>query len=1067
MRRRIGITVLVVLLVMLMVTAVACQERDADGLIKLNKPSNLAVNGSTLSWDSVDNAQEYFIGVNGEEKGTTTNTTYNLAEIVSGYGNFDITVRAYGDGEKYGTSDKSDVFVYRKGNALDTPVVVIDEETKKASWQAIENCNVYEVKVYNGKNQLVDSVETQDTYYVFEKNGEDGKNIYAAYDKYTITVVAKPDEALPQYDVSATASATYINSVVLETPVFSTMTTMLRWNKIENATSYVLRMTKPDGTYVDATTTGTSYQRSKFTFDQVGDYYFTIQAINKDNSEVFKSSDFTEKSEEFKVTKLEGIDPEDIQLSYSAEGKATLSWKIAASSLANNFNVSLKALLANGETQLDSSLTSKTISNEITYVVGDLYDVYNYAGADSVTPEVGATMLVYNMDGVLKVQRDGADFTVYDEDGNAVKYEDFVPSASVDIVYKADAEEGKNYVLMPCEYNLEDGSLAVQDKGEEQEVYGADGKQLYYFETEDGLEIKKYVEYDEEGNVLNHVFELSLDSIFIQEVTTGGGSETVTTYTPLISDPDYYGKLYDISIATGNSGVKFEYGNDVFADAQYLSYMIPDKNAFGYWVITNAGEYAYMVINNFANPSNTDTYSIEGNIDFGGYAVVNIKDFYGKIEGNDHTVANMVITNKRLTENGVVEVNDSADTLNYSLFGDIKAGASLNRVFFVGMSLQEIDLEKLAEEVKNIYIAPLALNNYGSISRVVMQSDSIDVDSANIAGLVFNNYNSISNAQVYATLKGRNVAGVAYNNISMSADSFARLLNCGFYGDIECNIGEYMLDGVTKLYGAGLAVINETKASDGTVALVSGCESIGNITVNGEALEGVYAGGLVAVNSSTITRSYAGEFTLNNVYKSVVANGNNGYAGGFVAYNTGAITDCYSTGKASASQYAGGFVGLNEGKITSCYATGNTTVGGAYNGAFAGLSNGSIDKCVSYSTDTWAKDEYTDIFKSSEQLESIVGVLYPDGNAQMTLVSGHGFRNPLINGLIYTKEYTVSMLPGTDDVVAKGIFVGTDSQVTELEGVGDNIFGNNTKGSRVVVALSNETAVKYIYGTVR
>ena len=83
-------------------------------------------------------------------------------------------------------------------------------------------------------------------------------------------------------------------------------------------------------------------------------------------------------------------------------------------------------MLANGETQLDSSLTSKTISNEITYVVGDLYDVYNYAGADSVTPEIGATMLVYNMDGVLKVQRDGADITVYDEDGNWVEIVDAI-----------------------------------------------------------------------------------------------------------------------------------------------------------------------------------------------------------------------------------------------------------------------------------------------------------------------------------------------------------------------------------------------------------------------------------------------------------------------------------------------------------------------------------------------------------------------------------------------------------------------------------------------------------------
>ena len=111
MRKKISITVLVVLLAVLMITMTACREKDENGLYKLDKPSNLAINGSTLSWDSVSDAVEYYIAINGEEKTSTANTTYNLAEIVSGYGNFNVTVRAYGDGKKYGTSDWSDVFV--------------------------------------------------------------------------------------------------------------------------------------------------------------------------------------------------------------------------------------------------------------------------------------------------------------------------------------------------------------------------------------------------------------------------------------------------------------------------------------------------------------------------------------------------------------------------------------------------------------------------------------------------------------------------------------------------------------------------------------------------------------------------------------------------------------------------------------------------------------------------------------------------------------------------------------------------------------------------------------------
>ena len=1065
MRKRISITVLVVLLAVLMITMTACREKDENGLYKLDKPSNLAINGSTLSWDSVSDAVEYYIAINGEEKTSTANTTYNLAEIVSGYGNFNVTVRAYGDGKKYGTSDWSDVFVYRKGNALDTPVVTVNASEKKAEWQAVENSASYEVKVYDGENLLLDSKETTDTFYVFNKTGDDGKDVYADYDKYKITVVAKPDEANVQYDVSVAGTAFYINSKVLDTPVFSSLTSTVRWNKVENAKSYTLRLTHEDGTYQEFSTTGTSYQRSKFTFDKAGQYYFTIRADG--DGEVFISSQFSERSEDYKVTKLESIAPEDLELSYDSSGKATLKWKIDANSLANNFNLGLKAKLADGEEELDSSLTSKTISNKVTFAVGDVYDVYNYVSADTVEPQTGETMLVYDFDGMLKVQRNGNEYFVYDKDGRQIAYENFKPSASVDIVYKSDAEEGKNYVLMPCEYNTEDGSLAVQNTGEEQNVLGSDGKQLYFFETESDLDIVKYIEYGSDGNPAYHVFEIMLDSIFIKSETTGEGEEQTTTHTPVISDPDYYGKLYDISVATGNSGIKFEYGNDVYTDAQYLSYMIPTKDEYGAWSINNIGEFAFIFVNSFANPSNTDTYDIAANINFGGYEVVNIKDFYGKINGNDHTVTNIVLTEKRLTAEGVKIVRDSADTMSYSLFGDIKAGATINRLFFLGVQVQEIDFENLSEEIKTINVAPFAINNYGEISQIAVQSDKIEIESANIAGFVLNNYNYISNVQVYADLKGRNVAGITLNNKSASADSFARLLYCGFYGDIECNIGQYLTDGVKEIYGAGLALVNETVATDGTIALINGCYAIGSVTVNGEALDGVYAAGLVAVNKSNISMSYTGEFTLNNVYESVTANGNNGYAGGFVPYNTGTISDSYATDKASASTYAGGFVGLNEGTVTSCYATGNTTVGGTYNGAFAGLSTGTIEKCVSYSQDNWAKDSYTQIFTQSEQLNSIVQVLYPDTDAKMTVVSGQGYRNPLINGLVYTKDYTVTMLPATSDVVAKGIAIGSDGQITEIEGDGDNIYGNLTKGNRVIVALVNGANVRYVYGTVK
>lgn len=1064
MRKKLCITVMVLIIMATMLFAVACVERDGDGLIKLSAPDNLALNGSTLSWDGVSNAEKYYISVNGEEKVSTANTTYDLAGIVSGYGNFDIRVRAFGDGKKYGTSDWSEVFVYRKGNALDTPVIVIDKDEKKASWQAIENCVKYVVSVYDGENLLLDSTETTETSYSFAgKTDKDGNDLYGEYDKYRITVVAKPDEAKPQYADSVTATAYYINSKVLDVPTLLSLTTLISWQAVSDVKNYTVRLTYQDGTYQEFNTTGTSYQRSKFKFDKAGDYYFSVRANGDD--EVFISSEFSAESEDFKITKLEALKPEDVTLEYDSEGSAILQWKINADSLANNFNLSLKALLANGDDELESSKTSATVSNVVNYVVGDVYNVYDYVSSDVVTPQ-GTTMLVYNFEGYLKVRKDGADYFVYDTKGNQVKYDDFTPSASIDIVYKAGEEEGKRYVLEPCDYNSEDGSLVKQSTGEQKEVFGSDGKQLYYFDSEENLDITKTLEYDGDGKVINHVFSFRVDSMFIKKVVSETeDGESVTTYERLISNDSYYGILYDISLATGNTSNKFEYGENVSPEGQYLSYSVPIKNDLG-WYITNAGEYAYMFINDYANPNNTDTYNIQANIDFNGYEVANIKDFYGKISGNNHTVANMVITNKRLTSKGVVEVNDDASVLNYSLFGTIQKGAALNNVFFVGIGVKTPDMEELAEEVKTINAALIALDNYGNLSHIFVQSDSVEIESANIAGLLMNNYSYIDYAQVYADIKGRNVAGLAYNNYTKSADAIATILNSGFYGNIESSVGEYLKDGVNTIYGAGLVI--ENKAEAGMQAIIGNSMAIGNVTVTADGFSGVYAGGLIAINGSSVSKCYSGEFTLNNVYQTVTANGDNGYAGGLIAYNKGSVSDSYATGKASASLYAGGFVGLNDGTIASCYATGNTTVGGANKGAFAGANNGTVEKVASYSQDSWAKDNYGTLITSSDKISDIINILYPETEAKMAMADKTGYRNPLIAGMIYTKDYEVSMIPNASDKVASGITVNANGDVTEIVGDGDNIFGNRSKkGNKLVVALTEGGVTRYIYGYIK
>ena len=166
MRNKIRIIVCLMLVVCIAAFAVACQQKDADGLIKLSTPSNLALNGSVLSWDEVPNAKEYFISIKGEdgeerEQSVGNNTTCDLSLMVTSTGNFEIKVRAYGDGQKYGTSDKSSAITYRKGDALDTPTVTWKED-KLAGWDAVSGAVNYSLKVTNRAGATLDELTTEE-----------------------------------------------------------------------------------------------------------------------------------------------------------------------------------------------------------------------------------------------------------------------------------------------------------------------------------------------------------------------------------------------------------------------------------------------------------------------------------------------------------------------------------------------------------------------------------------------------------------------------------------------------------------------------------------------------------------------------------------------------------------------------------------------------------------------------------------------------------------------------------------------------------------------------------------
>lgn len=1108
MRKKVNVIVILLLAVCLL-TLVACQ-RDEDGLKKIKAPQNLALSGSALSWDEVERAERYIIYVGDEEKAETTSTTYDLSALVTGYGDFNITVRACGDGVKYGKSDRSEVIVYHKGNSLDVPQVKVDNGAKLAKWQTVPNAVEYAVSVYNGKDEVLinQEITTQTEFSFVGRTNDEGNDIFEGFDKYRITVTAKPAKDSSEYSDSLLGSDYYINSTTLTVPEFSSLNaSRIQWNSIANATSYELKLiyrSASDGSTVEkktVSTTGTSYQRSNFNYDEVGDYYFTIRAIG--DNEIYYDSVWSEEKEDYKVTKLSGVEEGDIELKYDADGKARLTWSIDANTSANQFYLSLKGLKPDGKSEKENSDTSLTVSSKVNYVTYKTYDVYEYTDAAQKTTvrKVDGVMYVYNMNDDLKVRYNGEDYFVsYNDEDAKMSYTSYTDRRKdneyIDIILvegdtvKFEFRQG---------VKLEDESRVNQDTGaEEQELLDNEGKPMYYFEEGNSdSNVEKTVIFDAQNKPEKLVFAINLDSIFIKEVEEkidpeDEESATKTTYEYLIKDPSYYGILYNITVSAGNSSSNYVASSDAVTDGRYLSYKIPETkhdNALNsdYYEITSVGEYAYIILKNYIDNNEGETiardYRIAKNLNFDGYEVPQIETLKDTIYGYRFTLSNMVVGNSQLTENGVVE-SDRAEKV-YSLYYEIAQDAKIDGAFYMGIDFVGYAKEDFEDsDVEDIFVAPIAYENKGTLSEVFVQSDAIEADSANLAGMVILNSGAISNSQVYANLSGRQVAGMVITNQ-------ATINGSGFYGSIDAKVGEYIKsEDLEYVAGAGLVVNNKNHAN------ITDSEAIGSINVEASNLDAVYAGGLVAINDGNITSSFSGEYHGVNVAKrtEVFANGKNSYAGGFVALNdtNGLIENSYATNRAKASEYAGGFVGLNKGSITTAYAVGGTERGGSNYGVFAGENEGSISNVAAYSSDSWAKtsanatDYLSDSFIDNlDNLGDIVSMLYPDeSNRYMTYKEDiDGFRYPILVNKTYTKDYVVEMRPTEIPEVNALVVVGgnlkeiklplakgddvSDDEYTEY--INNMIRGNRSRNNKVVIVIADELGnhTKLVYGKIK
>lgn len=131
-------------------------------------------------------------------------------------------------------------------------------------------------------------------------------------------------------------------------------------------------------------------------------------------------------------------------------------------------------------------------------------------------------------------------------------------------------------------------------------------------------------------------------------------------------------------------------------------------------------------------------------------------------------------------------------------------------------------------------------------------------------------------------------------------------------------------------------------------SVIDGCSVSGKATIVSTGSSNAFGSGFVGHNDGTIRNCVAnvvtemtGDYTI--------------YVGGLVALNSGSVSDSYSSANVVGTSknfmaYVGGFVGQNTGLVHGSFAYGNVTAKGSSlsysrNGGFVAVNDGSLEEC--------------------------------------------------------------------------------------------------------------------------
>lgn len=131
----------------------------------LATPKNVQVDETNyvVSWNAVENANYYYVEVNGKRY-QTNQTNLSVLEIVDDGGIYNIRVGAHSISNNYKPSKYSDFVTIEYIIQFNAPVVVLDGNS--LSWQAVEGAEYYVVVVNNVK------IETTQTSFNLSEQSE-------------------------------------------------------------------------------------------------------------------------------------------------------------------------------------------------------------------------------------------------------------------------------------------------------------------------------------------------------------------------------------------------------------------------------------------------------------------------------------------------------------------------------------------------------------------------------------------------------------------------------------------------------------------------------------------------------------------------------------------------------------------------------------------------------------------------------------------------------------------------------------------------------------------------------